>query len=116
MDPEGRSTTKRGTDHVTYSSSNANRFQSNEPFEVFETRQSNQNCFKNDSLFIHKDKTNSDKSWSKSRILQPAKSTPSLLRIDDEQIASSSVELQSPHEGLRKLNEGEYLATKFNGK
>ena len=65
---------------------------------------------------MHKDKTNSDKNWSKSRILQPAKSTPSLLRIDDEQIANASVELPPPHEGLRKLNNAEYLPTNFNGK
>jgi hypothetical protein len=115
LDPEDRATSKRGTEQRTYSTSNANKFQSNEPL-LFETRQSNQNCFKKDSLFVHKDKTNSDKSWPKNRILQPAKSTPSLLRIDDEQIASASVDLPSPHEGLRELNNVEYLPTNFNGK
>ena len=97
------------------STSNASAFQRNESL-AFEERPANQIYFKKDSVFIHGEKTNRDRSWSKNRILKPAKSTPSLLQIDDEQVITESVRVPSPTEGLIKMSDVEYLPTHYNGK
>ena len=115
LDPDGRATSKPERENVICSASNASAFQRNESL-VFEATPGNQSCFKKNSLFMHGEKSNRDQTWSKNRILKPAKSTPSLLQIDDEQVTTESVGIPSPSEGLIKLRDVEYIPTHFNGK
>ena len=82
--------------------SRASKYEPNESSHI-ETTQ-NSLFFKKDTLFTsYGRKDSSEKSWSKTRILQPAKSTPSLLHINDETAIGTSEVRSSPRNELEKL-------------
>ena len=118
LDPEGRSTLKRGgkTEQMIRRISTTSKYQPNEtlPFDI---TSSDKHYLKgNDSHFNHPDEMGGDRStWSKNRILKSAKSTPSLLHINDEPIKSASVEYPSPSCGLDKSEGDDSLRQAFSG-
>lgn len=95
-------------------SSSASKYQPNETIPS-ETSQ-NKHFFKNDAFFRHGEKVTGEKNWSKNRILQPAKSTPSLLHITDEPKSNATMDLSSTREGLEKFDNVELLRSNFHGK
>ena len=118
LDPEGRSTLKRGgkTEQMIRRISATSKYQPNEtlPFDI---TSSDKHYLKgNDSHFNHPGEMGGDRStWSKNRILKSAKSTPSLLHINDEPIKGASVEYPSPSCGLDKSEGDDSLRQAFSG-
>ena len=114
LDTDGRSVLKRDRDDLVHHNTTANKYQANESFpsESFENRR----FFKNGALFTNRDKTIGEKNWSKNRILQPAKSTPSLLHITDEAKTNASINFSSTSEGRKKFDNTDLLHPSFHGK
>ena len=110
LDPEGRNLSKRSADHEI--SKYGSMYHTNES-SLFEENQRS-HFIKKD--FNHDEKSHGYKSWSKNRLLQPAKSTPSLLHINDEDINNALEDLQSPgEENMTKFSNGDYLPSNFTG-
>ena len=109
MDPEGRNTPKRSLDHGI--SKNGSTYHINESTLLEENHRHH---------FVKKDSNNEEKSkgymsWSKNRLLQPAKSTPSLLHINDDPITNATDDLSSTREEMAKFNDVDYLPSNFTG-
>ena len=109
MDPEGRNLSKRSADHEI--SKHGNTYHTNES-SLFEENQRS-HFIKKD--FNHEEKSHGYKSWSKNRLLQPAKSTPSLLHINDDPISNAPEDLPSPRENMAKFSNADYLPSHFTG-
>ena len=109
LDPEGRNTPKRSLDHGI--SKNGSTYHINESTLLEENHRNH---------FVKKDSSNEEKSkgymsWSKNRRLQPAKSTPSLLHINDDPITNAPDDLSSTREEMAKFNDVDYLPSNFTG-
>ena len=107
---------KQGLDQVIDGTPNRHKYQPNET-SPFETTQNN-HFLKNESMFtLHRrDKGGDKSSWSKSRVLKPAKSTPSLLHINDEPVIRTSNDNTAAREDLVKSHNDELLRPNFCGK
>ena len=110
LDPEARNVPKRSLDHGT--SRNGGTYHTNESSFLEENQRSQ--FVKKD--FNHEEKSSGYKSWSKNRLLQPAKSTPSLLHMDDDTIIHTSEELPSPREEMAQFSNANYSPSNFTGK
>ena len=68
-----------------------------------------------DTFYLNGVSVKNEKYFSKSRILQPAKSTPSLLHIEEPLVNASSETKYSPEDIDEALNNIELLDSKYQG-
>ena len=110
LDPECRNVQKRSLDHGV--ARNGSSYQIND--SSFSGENHGTHFLKKDNK--REGKSNGYKSWSENRLLQPAKSTPSLLHIDDDDITNALADLPSGREEMAKFNNDDYMPSNFIGK